>query len=71
MRFTKSRNFKAVFMVGGTKLSSSPLPHRTTSVEFADFLELCGVSFQQQITFKLGTCTNSETFCLAVLADFR
>ena len=45
MCFTKSRNFKDVFMVGGTNLSSSPrappgLPHHTTSVEFADFVDL-------------------------------
>ena len=67
MCFTKSRNFKEVFMVGGTNLPSSPLPHHTTSVEFADFVEL----YLEQITFKLGTCASFEALCLAVLAGFR
>jgi len=73
---SQSRVISKTFLWWGARTCPpppSPLPHNTTSVEFADFVELylSAVSFQQQITFKLGTSTNFEAFCLALLADCR
>lgn len=77
MCFTKSRNFKDVFMVGwgGTNLPSAPLhpPPSPTIQRLQNSPTLWScifVSFQQQITFKFGSCTNFEAFCLVALVDF-